>query len=196
MKKIGLLSLIVLFLLIVGLFSYKHLNPQVIRPDADYYSYSLNEMENLATAIVEVEYVKEKSSVVKLDKKDRFPLETKTFSEVSVEKVYKGNMNAGDTLSVVEYYAKWHDLYGSYVQMPNETYLPLSKGKKYLLFLYHGPTQPPDTYEIIGNHQGKFVIPPGKKGMDVAVKDMDIHNNNQEYVRLYNKVAVKYQFNN
>ncbi|WP_438432795.1 hypothetical protein [Gorillibacterium sp. sgz500922] len=184
-------------MLVTGFFTYRQLNPQVIRPDADYSIYSLDELEGLATAIVEVEYERETSSVVQWDKKDKFPLEAKTFSEVKVTKIYKGNdtIKVDDTLSIVEYYAKWKDLYGSYQEMPNKIYMPLIKGKKYLLFLYQGPTQPPNTYEIIGNHQGKFVIPePGIKAKDMTAKLMDIYEEDQEYSQLYDKVAEKYAF--
>lgn len=196
MKKRLLISLAVVLIVITGFLSYKHLDPQVIRPHADFYVYPLEEMESLATTIVEVEFQREKSSVVKLDKKDKFPLETKTFSEVKVKKVYKGNesVKVGDTLSIVEYYAKWSDLYGSYQSMPNELYIPLTEGKKYLLFLYQGPTQPINTYEIIGNHQGKYVLPENKQLKDITIADMDIFEEDQDYRQLYRDVAAKYQF--
>jgi len=194
MKRAVMICGAMALLFVAGFFSYKHLDPQVIRPEADYHIYSLDEMEQLATAIVEVEYEREKSSVVRLDEKDKYPLETKTFSEVKVQNVYKGNVNIGDTLTIVEYYAKWRDLYGSYQWMPNEIYVPLSKGKTYLLFLYQGPTQQPDTYEIIGNHQGKYVIPAAKPAPGLTVAELEIDEDDEAYRQLYKQVSEKYGF--
>ncbi len=191
LKKI-IISLSTALLLIIGFFAYKHIHPQIIRPEADFYEYPLDEIEKLSTLIIEVEYNKHESSVVKLDKKDKFPLETKTFSEVKVKKVYKGDVNEGDLVSIIEYYAKWNDLFGSYENRPNEFYEPLSKGKTYVLFLYHGPTQPDNVYEIIGNFQGKYVVPKDKTVQRMSPTDMEINGYNQKYEQLYQQVYEKY----
>lgn len=194
MKKWGIVSLSVVLILSIFL-GYKHLNPQIIRPSADFYNYPLEEMEALATVIVEAEWMEEDSSIVRLDKKDKYPLETLTLSDIKIKKVHKGEnlVKEGDTLKVVEYYAKWRDLAGSYQKMPNELYHPLVKGKSYFLFLYHGPTQPQDTYEIIGNHQGKFTIPARTAAKSaLSIKELDIAENDQHYKQLYERVTSKY----
>jgi len=60
LKKRLLISLAAVLIVIAGFLSYKHLDPQVFRPHADFYLYPLEEMENLATTIVEVKFQLEK----------------------------------------------------------------------------------------------------------------------------------------
>ncbi|KAA8785439.1 hypothetical protein EC604_16475 [Paenibacillus amylolyticus] len=174
-------------------FGYKHLNAQELRPDADYHNYSLSEIESLATVIVEADWEEETNSIVKLDQKDKYPLETRTFSNIKVKKVYKGEVKEGQELNVVEYYAKWRDVAGAYVKYPNELYQPLKSDKNYLLFLYQSPEEPSGSYEIIGNHQGKYVYPETQSNMSIqSTSDLDIAEKDEHYSALYNEVSEKY----
>ncbi|APO44606.1 hypothetical protein BS614_11755 [Paenibacillus xylanexedens] len=174
-------------------FGYKHLNAQEIRPDADYHNYALSEIESLATVIVEADWEEETNSIVELDQKDKYPLDTRTFSNIKVKKVYKGAVKEGEELNVVEYYAKWRDVAGAYVKYPNELYQPLTSGKNYLLFLYQSPEEPSGSYEIIGNHQGKYVYPESQSNMSIqSTSDLDIAEKDEHYSALYNDVSEKY----
>ena len=60
------------------------MHTQELRPEADYQNYSLSEMESLATVIVEADWDRETDSVVTLDEKDKYPLDTRTFSNIKV----------------------------------------------------------------------------------------------------------------
>lgn len=194
MKKWLTAGLIVL--LGVGVFfGYKHLHTQELRPEADYQNYSLSEMESLATVIVEADWDRETDSVVTLDEKDKYPLDTRTFSNIKVKKVFKGDdlVKEGDELPVLEYYAQWRDLAGAYAKFPNELYKPLTAGKSYLLFLYQSPDEPSSTFEIIGNHQGKYVFPSNDNPMTtLTINELDIAENNEHYTALYQEVSQKY----
>ncbi|MEK4525338.1 hypothetical protein NST38_08060 [Paenibacillus sp. FSL H8-0104] len=174
-------------------FGYKHLNAQELRPDADYHNYALSEIESLATVIVEADWEEETNSIVELDQKDKYPLDTRTFSNIKVKKVYKGAVKEGEELNVVEYYAKWRDVAGAYVKYPNELYQPLTSDKNYLLFLYQSPEEPSGSYEIIGNHQGKYVYPESQSNMSIqSTSDLDIAEKDEHYSALYNEVSEKY----
>ncbi|GGG55132.1 hypothetical protein [Paenibacillus radicis (ex Gao et al. 2016)] len=197
MRKLTIAGLTII-LGIACFVTYKHAYPQIIRSDSDYSLYSLGEMESLATVIVEAEFAGETASVVPLDQQDQYPIEANTFSQIKIKKIYKGQEHVGTSsrLNVIEHYGKWTNLWGSYQRMPNEVYKPLSPGRTYLLFLYKGPTQPAETYEIIGNHQGKFAIQHGNKALDnLTIANLDIQDDDQAYRDLYRDVAEKYKLN-
>lgn len=152
-------------------------------------------MEELATVIVEAEWEKVTNSIVELDEKSNFPLDTRTFSNISVKKVFKGNelVKEGDELNILEYYAKWRDWAGSYEKFPNELYKPLREGNNYLLFLYLSPEEPSGSFEIIGNHQGKYIFPSTPiKTNTPSLDELDIAENNEHYSNLYHQISEKY----
>lgn len=199
MKKNITVLFTAVFLLAAGFFGYQHLNTQVMASDAKIDLYTLEDLENKSTAIIKASVAKELSTDIDFDERN-IPYNYRTYSSLNVEKVYnsKNNVQKNDKIKVVEFYADWRDLRGSYRAITGDYYKPLEPGKDYILFLFKQEGR--DYYEIIGVHQGKYVINASVLGEDgqpikerLTPENLDIREDEPHYIEKASQVLNKYK---
>lgn len=109
---------------------------------------SFSEVENIAPIIVEAQRMGEPAQN-STKGEDGTVLETWTVTEVKINRVYKGDVKASETLKVAE--PGYYDDNGTYITY--EGYKVMGNDDRYLLALRLGAA---DEYIIIGMYQGKF----------------------------------------
>jgi len=128
--------------------------------DRTYYD-NLQEIEEQAELIVRA-IVKENlgqeintSYDTILDK--HVPVSGYTKQEIEVTKVYKGDVNIGDKLVLMEEYYLWPKPDGNKRLVTTSFVKPLKKESEYLMFLKYQPDW--DVYYRVGDYQGIYPIP-------------------------------------
>jgi molybdopterin converting factor small subunit len=192
LKKKQLIGMVCLSLLVFigGFIGFNQLHPQILHSDADFPIISFEQLENQSHLIVKVVLIGKDSDEIRLSKENA-PIDWKTFTNVRVTEVYKdttGKLKSGDTVKVIEKYAKWRDVRGAY-EIYDENYVPIRPGKEYILYLYKSNKY--NAYEIHSQFQGKYLVanlnPVQLTDQELEVKEVD-----EKYIDKYKKVMEKY----
>lgn len=161
----------------------------------------LEQVENNSSLIVEAVIKKnlgqEVSTHYDYEFQKELPGAGYTKWEIEVTKVYKGEVEAGDKLVLLQDYYIWEDP-DSKKQLVTLTSLkPAVKNKKYLLFLLYDDHL--EGYCAAGDYEGMFAIPTDEikeKAAEGTLKQMDLDVYNYEtlhyLVPIYCEVNHKY----
>lgn len=121
---------------------------------------SLSEIDNASAIIAEVtageEVGQEVSSFYDYAFKKEIPNGGYTKREVEVNKVYKGNIEAGDKLLLLHDYYKWTYEDGTKQLISSSGFMPMNEGEKYLVFLQKERNK--DGYSVTGDYLGIYPI--------------------------------------
>jgi hypothetical protein len=176
---------------------------ELVRPQSDriYYEY-LKQVEDQAIIIVRAVAKETLSQEVDTiydhvtDKK--LPTYGYTKWEIEVDKVYKGDVNVGDKLVLLQEYYIWTKSDGKKQLVNSSSIKPAVKEEEYLLFLRYEEAM--GGYSTVGDYQGMFAIPTDEvkaimeEGM-LEQSDLDTYYDDEplSYLfPLYNEVAEKY----
>ncbi|HBS93943.1 MAG TPA: hypothetical protein DEA85_07990 [Firmicutes bacterium] len=186
MKGVVRPSIIVLSIILVvglGFLAYRHIVPTVTYNHSIVHLFeSLDEMEEKSDLIVEVSIVGKGRNVVRKGEAG-FMDSYYTYTPSRVEKVYKGDIQPGDTIEVIEPVGYQRLPTGLYF-IGREGYVPI-KQNSYLLFL---------SKNIDGNYpveaQGKFVWPSSR---ELSAENLEITGLDDHYKMLLDAVVAKYE---
>ncbi|OUQ85139.1 hypothetical protein B5G50_28385 [Brevibacillus brevis] len=158
MKKLIAVSVATIALLVGGAFSYKELSTtekdyRVAMNQADFILFeNIEEVEKYSGYIVQAEFTGKRS--LKEWNLGEGDVKTASESEVKIQKVHKGSLKEGDTISVYEPAYFEGDVFDTV-----EGYNLMNEEGTYVLFLRD--TGDKEGYAIIGMYQGKYDISAG-----------------------------------
>lgn len=193
------LIIISFFILIGILLGYRQFNPQEIQSDVKLRLYTLEELEKEATVIVKGSLDEKLNTEIEFDELN-IPYNYRTYSIFNVQKVFRSKNNIQDNqkIKIVEFYAEWRNFTGSYRIVTGNYYKPIEKGKDYILFLYKQDDR--DYYEIMGLHQGKYVINKNVLSENgellkeqITPKNIDVYRIDSYYIEKLAQVLTKYK---
>lgn len=176
---------------------------ELVRPQSDrtYYE-NLNQVEDQATIIVRAvakeTLSQEVDTIYDYVLQKELPTYGYTKREIEVAKVYKGDVNVGDKLVLLQEYYIWTKSDGKKQLVNSSSIKPATKEKEYLLFLRHEEMM--GGYSTVGDYQGMFAIPTDEVRIimeegTLEQSDLDTYYDDEPLYNLfplYNEVTEKY----
>lgn len=171
-----------------------------VQSDRIFYE-SLEQVEDNATLIVEAnvkEVLGQKASThYDYGLEMELPGAGYTKYEIEVTKVYKGDVNVGDKLVLLQGYYIWTNSEGKKQLITISSNKPAEKGKDYIMFLQY--YEPHEGYWPVADYQGIFPIPTEemiRKVHEDSLKqsDLDVYDIEALHYLLpiYKEVVQKY----
>jgi hypothetical protein len=119
-----------------------------------------------------------------------------TRREIEVAKVYKGDVNPGDTLTLLEGYYIW-TTEGKKQLISRSPLMPAQTNETYLFFLQYSEAH--EGYWPVGDYQGRYAVSSGEitakaKSGTLKQADLDVyqHEHLPYLIPIYREVAQKY----
>lgn len=163
--------------------------------------HSLGEVEDVADLIVEAVAKGVIDQNVTTQYHEQFGKELPSFGytrrEIEVTKVYKGDVEVGDALTLLEGYYVWTTTEGKKQLISSTSLTPAETNKKYLLFLRHHEEL--EGYWPAADYQGRYAISAREieekvKNRTLSQSDLDVYNHETLpfLVPFYHEVVEKY----
>jgi len=176
---------------------------EVVRsqPERTYYE-NLEQIEEQASVIVKASVSENLGQEVDTTYDYVFQKEMPTYGyskwEVEVSKVYKGDVNVGDKLILLQEYYIWTKSDGKKQLVTSSSVKPVKKGEEYLLLLRYEELL--GGYSTVGDYQGIYAIPTEEivakiEEGTLVQADFDIYYDDEPLnylIPIYNEITKRY----
>ena len=155
--------------------------------------FDLESLENYSEIVVVGTFFEESTQEIKYKYMDIFDKEVlfsvKSFNEIEITKVFKGDVNVGDTLKIGQEYAVVEDRF-----VTESALTPMMKGDTWIFFLE--PSDNGEYYYCVSYSEGRY---PVKDFVYTRIaltenEDLGVYDVKDFKEEIYNEILEKYDF--
>ena len=155
--------------------------------------FDLESLENYSEIVVVGTFIEESTQEIKYKYMDIFDKEVlfsvKSFNEIEITKVFKGDVNVGDTLKIGQEYAVVEDRF-----VTESALTPMMKGDTWIFFLE--PSDNGEYYYCVSYSEGRY---PVKDFVYTRIaltenEDLGVYDMKDFKEEIYNEILEKYDF--
>ncbi|MBD5114250.1 MAG: hypothetical protein HDT46_03480 [Ruminococcaceae bacterium] len=155
--------------------------------------FDLESLENYSEIVVVGTFIEESTQEIKYKYMDIFDKEVlfsvKSFNEIEITKVFKGDVNVGDTLKIGQEYAVVEDRF-----VTESALTPMMKGDTWIFFLE--PSDNGEYYYCVSYSEGRY---PVKDFVYTRIaltenEDLGVYDVKDFKEEIYNEILEKYDF--